>query len=285
MKKHIFYHLLLLVFAAFAVSTVAQEPPESEFDEDAIRHLQEGASPSNQFQQLVQAFETQTNPEDKAGVWKALIVDAGDGILSQTWTEPAGGWKLLEFPAQGDISVQQVVTQAWEKVSKTKLVAQNDADAVRLRGAGALLQLVSADGEEWGEAFLLDIAQSPDGNLKRLTYWFTRNFGQDVNAIVWSPDWVAWQQAYTSANALGKAIILRNLTMLAVKTNEPSVACNIYVSALSGSDRELKAIALVFSHPALGSAVIQKWNEIANNGSDPQLQVLANEMKNTFGVE
>lgn len=281
----------ILILAMSMLTTVgmhlckADTEPPSEFNESTIRTIQDAWDLTPEFRAFVEEFDASNDPLVKSAKWEEAVVAASEGILSASWTPPAGGWKLLDFPAQGNLSVQQVVDQPWLKASNTKIVAQNETEAVRLRGAGALLLNASIEGGQWGEKLLLDIAQRPDGNLKRLAFWFTRNFGQDVNAIAWSPDWSAWQQAYTSANALGKAIILRNLTMLAVKTNEFSVASNIYVSALSGSDRELKAIALVFSHPALGSAVTQKWNEIADNGSDPQFQALANEMKSTFGIE
>ena len=139
---------------------------------------------------------------------------------------------------------------------------------------------------------LLDIAQRPDSNIKRLAYWFTKHFAQDwhtkgesaTGAPVWPVNWSAWQQAYNAANPLGKAIILRNITTLAVRRNEVTTAAAINFAALSGADRELKAVALAFGDPALGSAVTAKWAEIAGNASDPQLQALAQEVRAKFGI-
>ncbi len=160
------------------------------------------------------------------------------------------------------------------------------------RGAGSLILSAALDGEQWGKKLLLDIAQRPDGNLKRLTYWSAKHFALDWNtresesgsAAPWPVNWTAWQQAYNASNALGKAIILKNATMLAVRRSDFAVAATINLSALSGTDRELKPIALAFGDPALGSAVTAKWAEIAGNASDPQMQALAQEVRGKFGI-
>lgn len=210
---------------------------------------------------------------------------------------PPGGWKLVEFPATGNVTVEDVRSGAQKKVSYTKLVAQNEAEALRLRYAGRMLSRASIEGEEWGSILLLDIARRPDGNMKRLAYWFTRDFASDwrpppresedgvPSAIpIWQVDWNAWQQAYHAANSLGKAIILRNITMLAARRNGYTSAAPINLAALSGTDRELKAIALAFGDPGFGSAVTAKWAEIAKDASDPQLQALAHEVRTKFGM-
>lgn len=278
-------------FLCFARLSAKADPP-SEFNETAIRAMQEGRGASQAFTTAVQAFEASSDPVVKATKWEEAVVAASEGLLSSTWPTPTGGWKLLDFPVSGNLSLKVVADQQAQKASYTKLVAQNETEAVRLRGAGALMLNAALEGEQWGEKLLLDIAQRPDSNIKRLTYWFTKYFAQDwhtqgesaTGAPVWTVNWSAWQQAYNAANSLGKAIILRNITILAVRRSEVATAATINLAALSGTDRELKAIALAFSDPALGSAVTAKWKEIANNTSDPQLQALAQEARAKFGI-
>lgn len=264
----------------------------SEFDETAIRAIQESHTLFQDFGPIGQAFEASNDPVVKAAKWEELVTTAAGGLLAAAWSTPPGGWKLLDFPATGNLTLRDVVDQASQKASYTKLVAQNDTEAVRLRGAGGLMLSAALEGEQWGEKLLLDIAQRPDSNLKRLTYWSSKYFGQDwhtkgesaTGAPVWPVNWTAWQQAYNTANAFGKAIILRNVTTLAVRRNEVATAATINLSALSGTDRELKAIALAFGDPALGSAITAKWAEIAGSATDPQMQALAQEVRAKFGI-
>lgn len=270
------------------------EPP-SEFDESAIRTIQDSQTEIPQaFSAAFEAFDSSADPAVKAAKWEEVISVFSGGFLATNWPTPSGGWKLLEFPASGKLSLEDARTQAWQRAFFTKLVAQNEIEAVRLRGAGGLLFYAALEGEQWASILILDIAQRADGNLKRLVYWYVRDFGLDwkrkgelapgIPAPVWQVDWNAWQQGYNVANALGKAIILRSITMLAVRRNEVATAATINLAALSGTDRELKAIALAFGDPALGSAVTAKWAEIAENASDPQMQALAQEVRANFGI-
>ena len=278
-------------FLSFPGPSAKADPP-SEFNETSIRTMQEGRGASQAFTTAVQAFEASSDPVVKATKWEEAVVAASEGMLSSTWPTPTGGWKLLDFPVSENLSLQAVADQQTQKASYTKLLAQNETEAVRLRGAGALMLNAALEGEQWGEKLLLDIAQRPDSNIKRLTYWFTKYFAQDwhtqgesaTGAPVWTVNWSAWQQAYNTANSLGKAILLRNITILAVRRSEVATAATINLAALSGTDRELKAIALAFSDPALGSEVTAKWKEIADNTSDSQLQGLAQEALAKFGI-
>lgn len=281
----------LTLLLGVAYSSSHADPP-SEFDEAAIRAIQESRVLFQNFGPIAQAFEASNDPTVKAAKYEELIVAAGGDVLTATWPAPSGGWKLFDFPVSGNPTVETVVGQQAQKVSNTKLIAQNETEAARLRGAGSLILGAALEGEQWGEKLLLDIAQRPDNNIKRLAYWFTKHFAQDwhtkgesaTGAPVWPVNWSAWQQAYNAANPLGKAIILRNITTLAVRRNEVATAAAINLAALSGTDRELKAIALAFGDPALGSAVTAKWAEIANNAADPQLQALAQEVRAKSGI-
>lgn len=273
----------LTFLVGFACSSAHADPP-SEFDETAIRTIQEGRPMAQSFSTIVQAFEASTDPIVKAAKWEEMVVAAAEGLLAAAWPPPADGWKLVNFPATGNLSLDTVRNQPSEAASFTKIVAQNETEAVRLRSAGALMLNATSDGQQWAAKLLLDIAQRPDSNIKRLTYWFAKSFAQDANVVTWPVDWSAWQQAYNAANPLGKAIILRNITTLAVRRNEVATAAAINLAALSGTDRELKAVALAFGDPALGSAVTAKWAEIANNASDAQLQALAQEVRAKFGI-
>lgn len=283
---------ITLLCAVICVHLNADQP--SEFDEAAIRSMQEASSPSPAFISTLQAFEASNNPTIKAAKWEELVVTTSEGMLAAAWSAPAGGWKLFEFPATGNPTLEEVCKQQEDRVFYTKLIAKNETEAMLLRGVQGLLSGAALDGEEWGCKLLLDIAQRPDSNIKRLAYWSAKDFAQDWHtkgesesgapAPVWPVDWNAWQQAYNAANALGKAIILRNVTMLGIRREQVTTAAAINLAALSGADRELKAIALASGAPALGSAVTAKWAEIAGNASDPQMQALAQEVRAKFGI-
>ena len=248
---------LLLTMAAITLVSVPfntlQADQTSAFDEAAIRAIQESRSGPGQipqgFQTLVEEMGASNDPLVKASKHEQLIIAASEGMLTGTWPEPSGGWKLLEWPQGSNLTVEDVRSQQGSKVLYTKVIAQNATEAVRLRGAQGLMLNAALEGEQWGEKLLLDIAQRPDSNIKRLAYWFAHDFAQDwhtqgesaTDAPVWPVNWNAWQQAYNAADTLGKAIILRNVTMLAVRRNEFVVASAINLSALSGTDRELKA--------------------------------------------
>ncbi len=274
----------ITIFVLYVFGSVtAYSDPVSEFNETAIQTAQENRQPPQDFSTASVAFEASNDATVKAGKWEEIVTAAGEGLLAQTWPTPSGGWTLLDFPSMGTITIKDVRDQQSTKASYTKIVAQNETEAIQLRSAGALLWGASQDGEPWGEKLLLGLAQQNDDNMKRLAYWFTKDFGQEVNSITWTVDWSGWQQAYTAANALGKAIILRNITMLALKKDDYTTAASINLSALSGSDRELKAIALAFGHPSLGSAVTAKWSQLADD-SDAQIKALASEVKASFGI-
>ena len=257
----------------------------SHFDEDAIQIIQESVVPSATFNSLAEEFASSANPATKAEKWEDLIIEWAAGLFSSAWVPPEEGWTLLDFGLVETQTLEEIRQQPLRIASYTKLVAQNEADAVRLRGAGSLLATASAEGEQWGERLLLDIAQRPDGNFKRTAYWFTRDFGADANAISWHVDWSLWQQAYNLANSLGKGLILRNIGMHAIRRNEYDTVEAIHLAALSGTNRELKGIALAFGHPSFGDDVIAKWRQIAEDNSDLQLQAIAQKVTTEFQIE
>jgi hypothetical protein len=272
------------VITLFLLESFARAEVSSEFDENVIRNIQDARVPSQEFNALVQEFESSNDPVVKSEKWRELIAIASEGLLSVPWTAPAGGWKLLDFPTEGGITLREVSEQPSTKVSFTKIVAKNEAAAVQLRGAGALLSTAISSGEQWACKMLLNAALHQEGNFKHLTYWFAKNFGEDANEISWTVDWNEWHNAYGSADVLGKSIVLRNVTMLAIRSNEFAVARSINLAALSSSERELKAIALAFGHPDLGLDVTTKWREIAEDASDPQIRALARETLTKFGM-
>lgn len=284
MNKFTSFVVIAAVFISGLASSLADSEPSSEFDENTIRSIQSSIQPPQEWADLLSDFETSNDPPVKAAKWEQVVSAFSGGMLSSVWPEPPGGWKLVEFPTTGNLALQEVRDQAWKKAEYTKLVAQNETEAARLRGAGALMLSAASDGKQWGEKLILDIVQRPDGNVKWLTYWYARDFGQDANGIAWPVDWPAWQSAYDQSNALGKAIILRNITMLALRSGQFETSRAINLAALSGTDRELKAIALAYGHPDLGSEVTAKWDQIAEDASDPQLQALAQEAREKFQI-
>lgn len=148
---------------------------------------------------------------------------------------------------------------------------------MELRGSGALILDAMAKGETWAEQWLLEAAEGADDNMKRMMYWFSGDFGADMEQPARVVSWTEWQQAFNAANDLGKAIILKNMTLLAVFKEEFTTAAAIHTSVLNGTNRELKAIALTYGHEDLGSSVKTLWEGIANDTSDAHLKALAEE--------
>jgi hypothetical protein len=142
-----------VLLLGFARSSANADQP-SEFDEVAIRAMQEGRAASQSFTTAAQAFEASNDPVVKAAKWEEAAIAASEGLLSATWPTPSDGWKLLDFPASGNLTLQDIEDQQSQKASCTKLVAQNETEAVRLRGAGGLMLSAALDGEQWGEKLL-----------------------------------------------------------------------------------------------------------------------------------
>ncbi len=258
----------------------------SEFDEEAIREIRSTSPETPEFSAALQAFGDAATDSEKTATYEQLLLASAEDMLGATpWTPPPGGWKLFEFG--GEISLQEVATQQSYKTLYTKVVAANETEAAKLRGLRVLAGVMAAEGEIWAEDLLLDIAQRPDDDLKRLIYWSTDHFGEDMVAPRPSRavDWTKWQAAFDAANQLGKAIILRNVVMLAVRKNDFATAAAIHSSIFSGADRELKAIALAFSSPHFGQTVIDQWKAIAADGSDAELQALAQELLEQHEIE
>src|SRR5258708_2202006 len=157
----------------------------SEFDELAIRTMQaasSASSPSPAFNAAAQAFQASNDPVIKAAKWEELINATAGGLLSATWTAPSGGWKLVEFPTTGNLTLEDVRDQQSDKTLYRKLIAQDETQAVQFRGAQGLFSIATFDGEQWGEKLILDIAQRPDGNLKRMAFWFAHDFAGNWHA-------------------------------------------------------------------------------------------------------
>ncbi len=247
----------------------------SEFDEEAIQTLQENAAITQGFTDAVTAFENASGDAAKASAYEQLVLhDAA--IVSANWTAPTEGWKLFEFTGSSS-TIEDVKQQQHDKVFYTKAIAQSDAEAMKLRGSGALIREAMAKGETWAEHWLLEAAESTDDNMKRMMYWFSGEFGADMDQPARSVNWTEWQQAFNNANDLGKAILLKNLTLLAIYREEFTTAASIHTSILNGTDRELKAIALAYGHKDFGSGVTTLWEGIANDTSDTHLKALAEE--------
>jgi len=275
---------LILAFACQLMVEPIAADQSSEFNEETIRSIQESTTASDQFNQLVQEFTASSNPAIKAQKWEAILNEFGQSLLAVSW-EDSDNWDMVDFPATGVITIEEVAQNAELKAAYTRLAAKDESEAARLRGIGSLLRTMVSDGEEWAEELILDISQRSNTNLKWITFWFAKNFGQDANKFDYPINWTAWENAYMSANALGKAIILQNITMIAIRSGEIDAARRINLEALSSSNRQLQAIAIAFGHPDLGSEVIDAWETISEDTSDSQLQALANEALSKYKVE
>lgn len=255
---------------------------DSQFDEAAIATLQAEVELTPEEIGLIQSFETVTNEAARASIWEELIVHASGGFFQAQWPTPEGGWTLLDFSDEEILTMEQIRNQPFQRAHFTKLIARDELEAVKLRGAGGLIRVAVSEGEEWGELLILDIAAGSNGNLKKAAYYFAKDFGDNSGAIEREIDWDKWCQTYNEADDFGKAIILRNIAMLAGRANSFEAARSVSLSALESDSRELKAIALAFGDPSFGAQIIEKWELLASNDSDPQIQSLAQEALEMF---
>lgn len=282
MNRIITYITISYICLFIGVRVNGQHEIPSEFDETTVATIQQARDMPVAFQSAADDFESATDQQIKAAKWQLLVELASESFLSDEWTAPSAGWRLIEYPSTGNLTREDIRYQPRRIASYTKLVAQNETEVVKLRGAGALLATAASDGEEWGSILLLNIAGGNENNIKRLAYWFTIDFAIDKEAIDWSVDWIQWHQVYNNSDTWGRAIILRNILLLAHRVNNFDIASAISLSALNGSNRDLKAIALAFGDPVYGEAVHARWEQLANDSSDPQIQALAQEAMSTI---
>lgn len=227
---------------------------------------------------------TQSNDEEKQGKFTNILNQLGGNLLAKQWIYEGGGeWPIVDW------SLVENLETFFEEQDKPLLydsgvlkIAQTNTEAAQGLWIAYLLTRSAADGENWYALWLQALAKGADSNLKRLAYRAVNDFGEDF----FKPnrddpderpiaDWNAWRQSFNQSNKLGKAILLKSMTRLAMITEEWEVLNEIHLSVLNGNDEELKAIALVKGNSGMAEDVINSWKDISENSANAKLKILA----------
>lgn len=273
---------LLLLTAASTVCLRADEPPPTEFDEELIQAIfDDDTHPYNvtwmaKAAALFEQFEAATTDQERADIYREILEATADDILLEEWEAPAGGWPVYEF-SDNPPTVEDVTYQQGRIASTTKLAVEDELSMVKLRSTMRLLSGSAFEGERWTELLLLDIVEGPQDNLRLIAFWSALEFGTDLFDPSWEVNWPRWEAAFQNSDPMGKSIILRNCVMLSLRFDHFEAAGRIHLAGLNDPSKSVQAVALASGIPALGDDVVNRWIQIAEDGSDSDLQALANE--------
>jgi len=249
-----------------------------EFDEEQMALIQ--SQLDSQLKIDYSNFGDASN-EDKTIQFPNILDSIAHDVLLKQWVHPTNGaWPLVDWTR---VDKLDSFFDNQSNVVETKgVVADSDDQAARFAYAHSLISASSASGESWFQVWLLNLAKENDSNLKRLTFLSADECGVDFNKTQSSEsgeqfvvDWNAWKFSYDQSNKLGKAILLKCMTRLAIITDNWDKLKEIHLSVFNGNDDDLKAIALVKGSSSLGEAVIAKWTDLAENSTNAKLKNLA----------
>lgn len=247
-----------------------------------------------EFQKIVAAQEDNFNNLEgsKAELEKkdlfSLILEDSLGILAdQDWNHPLGDWPIIDWEkvnGRGSFFQDQ-----FNWIIKDGVIADTAENLARLQFSGSILSQQTLLGSSWFESWFLDQATASDDNVKKLLFWYSEDFGADLKKTpekgVRVVDWNLWRQSFDAADELGKAIILKNLTMWASRVDGWKTASDIHLSVFNGNNDALKAIALVKSDKNLGDEVISKWKDMALNSRNIKIKRLAQDVLALYQIE
>ncbi len=247
-------------------------------DADVTIELQSIAA--NQDQNFNNIENMATNMQKKNAFSNTLSAVLGD-LSAQNWNHPSGqGWPLIDWNKVDGLDKFFDNQNSW--IIRNQVIADTSEELAKLQFAGSAISQQDLLGSEWFESWLFDKALAPDDNIKRLLFWYGEDFGTDLEAEpkggVRVIDWALWKQNFITANDLGKAILLKNLTVLASRVDGWKEAADIHMLVFNGNSDALKAIALVKGDKNLGTNVIGKWKEIASDSSNEKLKKIAGEV-------
>lgn len=260
---------------AFSIQFQADE---ALFDQKKIRAIQERIDEQLKTDYL--NFENASN-EKKTKQFTVILNSVAKNVFSRKWVHPAGGnWPLVDW-ARVD-KLDSFFEDQTKVVENVGVVAQTNEEAASFSYVASLLVHNSSLGEVWFRNWLLGISKGNDSNLKRITFFSVDELGVDCNRVVnfeagewFIVNWNAWNKAYDQSNKLGKAILLKCMTRLALITDDWDKLKEIHLSVFNGNDDDLKAIALVKGSSGLGNDVMAKWTDLAQNSTNAKLKSLA----------
>lgn len=217
----------------------------------------------------------------KQGLFSGILNDVAGSLLSKQWIYSGGGdWPVVDW------NLVDKMGTFFEDQDKHLLydsgiikIAQNNEEAAKAAWLVHLLSIPCSNGEAWYGDWIQTIAKGGDTNLKRILYRSVEDFGEDhaskypdQQLVI---DWNTWKQSYDQSNQLGKAILLKCMTRLALITEDWDKLKQIHLSVFNGNDDDLKAIAIVKGDSRLGDDVIAKWTDLAENSANAKLKSLA----------
>jgi len=251
------------------------------FDEQAIE-----TAKTNLWNQVEGDYTTFLAADNvaKQGLFSGILNDIAGSLLSKQWVYSGGGdWPVVDW------NLVDKMENFFEDQDKDLLydseiikIAQDNEEAAKAVWLVHLLSVPCSDGETWYGDWLQNIAKGGDTNLKRIVYRSVEDFGEDrANKYPDQEpvaDWNAWKQSYDQSNQLGKAILLKCMTRLALITEDWDKLKQIHLSVFNGNDDALKAIALIKGNSKLGDDVIVKWTDLAENSTNAKLKSLAEQV-------
>lgn len=226
-------------------------------------------------------WENAATDELKIQKFDELISQIGDPPLQRQWNYPENPqWPLLDWEKVDKLD--KLMEDQFDVINIVGVIAQTDEEAAKITVIGWLLFNFGRDMETWYEKWILNLAKSQNTNLKRLTFWHIRHFGEDIGEIgdtegARAIDWIQWEQAFNQSDSLGKAVLLVCMTDLSQIKQEFDKVAELHISVFNGNDDALKAIALYKGTRRFGNAVVAKWQDIADNHTNPKMKALAQE--------
>lgn len=242
------------------------------------------------YPNIEQAFE-QGSENEKKQLFSDILQEIANPVLSRQWIHPSDAdWPLVDWAR---VNKADSFFDDQVKIIKTVgVVAQTDNEIARFVYTRNLLSCSASTGEPWFQSWLLNIAKDNDTNLKRLVFMSVDELGIDHHRVTdfetgdtFETNWDAWKQAYDQSNKLGKAILLKCMTRLALITDNWEKLKEIHLSVFNGNDDELKAIALVKGDNGLGDEIVTKWKGISENSTNAKLKNLAQEVLERLQIE
>lgn len=237
------------------------------------------------------ATPTTTSSQGGAASFKQKLEDSGvpalpGGLAGEIQCIAGDGGTSLALAYRVG-SLMTFFSNQSDWVIADEAVCSTAEQLAELQFAASVIASYSAIGDAWFGEWVRNIATAPDSNLKWLTYWSIVDFGEELAVTEHAPirviDWQAWRTVYSSANLLGKAIILKCLSSLGQKTREPEEIDHIQSLAFADSSEALKAIAIASGSNASGASIQAEWNDLAANSSNPKLKALAAEAIALYG--
>lgn len=228
----------------------------------------------------------EAEPANKIIQFSSILNQVGSSVYSKAWNYsgnaslPIVDWNQVDKIGSFEEDQDKLIIN--NDLVIILLDNQTNNEAARLRTMASLINHYCLEGRNWFGDWIQAKAKANDDNLKWLVYRCADNFSENYyNSTKTVPgdelavDWAAWKATFDQSNKLGKAILLKCMTRLAITTDSWEKVREIHLSVFNGNDDDLKAIALVKGNSKLGDAVIAKWNDLAENSTNLKLKSLA----------